>query len=77
MNFQTKKYKEYMVQDYQPVMLSEIPYVVDHRALRDYAKSKGVAIVDLSDEEKKQFLRPNPEYKGGHHKHLPWAAAVL
>ena len=62
MNFQTKKYKEYLAQDYRPVMLSEMPFVVDHRALRDYARSKGVAIASLSDEEKKQFLRPNPEY---------------
>ena len=63
MNFQTKKYKEYMTQDYRPVMLSETPFVVEHRALRDFARSKGVAITALSDEEKKQFLRPNPEYK--------------
>ena len=42
---------------------SETPFVVEHRALRDFARSKGVAITALSDEEKKQFLRPNPEYK--------------
>ena len=63
MNFQTKKYKEYMAQEYKPVMLSETPFVVDHRALRDYARSKGVSITSLTDEEKNQFLRPNPEYK--------------
>ena len=63
MNFQTKKYKDYMAQDYQPVMLSEMPFVVDHRALRDFAKSKGVPITALTEEEKKQFVHPNPEYK--------------
>ncbi len=63
MNTQMKKYKDYMAQEYKPVLLSETPYVVDHRALRDYAQKKGVAIKDLSEEEKKQFLHPNPEYK--------------
>ena len=74
MNFQTKKYKEYMSQEYRPVMLSEIPFVVDHRALRDYAESKSAAITDLTDEEKRQFMRPNPEYRKSSRWHV---AAVL
>lgn len=63
MNSRTKKYKEYMSQDYRPILLSEMPYLVDIRALKSYADSKGVAITDLSESEKEQLVFPNPEYK--------------
>ena len=39
-----------------------MPYFVDIRAIKAYADSKGVAIVSLSEEEKKQFMIPNPSY---------------
>ena len=41
---------------------STMPYFVDIRAIKAYADSKGVAIVSLSEEEKKQFMIPNPSY---------------
>ena len=33
------------------------------RAIKAYADGKGVAIVSLSDEEKHQFMIPNPHYR--------------
>ena len=47
----------------EPVDESAMPYLVDIRAIKAYADSKGVSIVELSDEEKKQFLIPNPRYR--------------
>ena len=47
-----KKYKDYMSQEYEPVDESLMPYLVDILAIKAYADSKGVAITDLSDEEK-------------------------
>lgn len=63
MSLQTKKYKEYLAQDYKPLALPEMPYIVDHKALKAYADSKGMSIVSLSEKEKKQFLHPNPMFK--------------
>jgi len=40
-----------------------MPYLVDIRAIKAYADSKGVAIASLSDEEKQQFMIPNPNYR--------------
>jgi len=40
-----------------------MPYLVDIRAIKAYADSKGVDIVDLSDEEKQRFMIPNPNYR--------------
>ena len=42
---------------------SLMPYLVDIRAIKVYADSKGVAITDLSDEEKQKFMIPNPNYR--------------
>ena len=58
-----KKYKDYMSQEYDPVDESLKPYLVDIRAIKAYADSKGVAIADLSDEEKQRFMIPNPNYR--------------
>lgn len=63
MNLQTKKYKEYMAETYVPILLSDQPFIVDHRALKAFADSKGVLIPELSEEEKKPFLHRNPNYK--------------
>lgn len=58
-----KKYKDYMSQEYEPVDESTMPYLVDIRAIKTYADSKGVAIVSLSEEEKQKFMIPNPNYR--------------
>lgn len=51
-----------------------MPYLVDIRAIKAYADSKGVAIASLSDEEKQQFMIPNPNYRK---KRRPGIAAVF
>ena len=47
----------------EPVDESSMPYLVDIRAIKAYADSKGVDIVDLTDEEKQRFMIPNPNYR--------------
>ena len=63
MFIQEKKYKDYLSQEYEPVDERTMPYLVDIRAIRFYAAQKGVSIVSLSDEEKQQFMIPNPNYR--------------
>ena len=63
MSIQEKKYKDYLSQEYEPVDESVMPYLVDIRAIKAYADGKGVSIVDLSDEEKQQFMIPNSNYR--------------
>lgn len=63
MLIQEKNYKEYMSQEYEPVDESTMPYLVDIRAIKHYADSKGVGITALSDEEKQRFMIPNPNYR--------------
>ena len=46
-----------------PVDESTMPFFVDIRAIKSYADSKGVAIVSLTEEEKQQFMIPNPNYR--------------
>ena len=47
----------------EPVDESTMPYLVDLRAIKQYADSKGVGIAELSDEEKQRFMIPNPNYR--------------
>ena len=63
MLIQEKKYNDYLAQDYEPVDESAMPYLVDIRAIKAYADGKGVSIVSLSEEEKQQFMIPNPNYR--------------
>ena len=63
MLIQEKKYKDYLLQDYEPVDETTMPFLVDIRAIRSYAAQRGVSIVSLSDEEKQQFMIPNPCYR--------------
>ena len=51
------------ISDYEPVDESAMPYLVDLRAIKAYADSKGVAITSLTDEEKQRFMIPNPHYR--------------
>ena len=66
MLIQEKKYKDYLSQEYAPVDETAMPYLVDIRAIKSYATQKGVSIASLSDEEKQQFLIPNPTYRKKH-----------
>ena len=63
MLIQEKKFKEYLSQEYAPVDESAMPFLVDIRAIKAYADSKGVSIVSLSEEEKQRFMIPNPSYR--------------
>ncbi|MCR4918941.1 MAG: hypothetical protein K5928_03870 [Prevotella sp.] len=74
MLIQEKKYKDYLSQDYEPVDETTMPFLVDIRAIRSYAAQRGISIVSLSDEEKQQFLIPNPSYRK---KHKHGIAAVF
>ena len=74
MLIQEKKYKEYLSQEYDPVDESTMPYLVDIRAIKQYADSKGVGIAVLSDEEKQRFMIPNPNYRK---RHIRGIAAVF
>lgn len=67
MLIQEKKYKKYLLQEYEPVDESAMPFLVDFRAIKAYANDKGVAIVSLSDEEKQRFMIPNPNYRKKRH----------
>ena len=51
------------IRDYESVDESAMPYLVDLRAIKAYADSKGVAITSLTDEEKQRFMIPNPHYR--------------
>ena len=62
MLIQEKNYKEYLSQEYEPIDESLMPFLVDIRAIKAYADSKGVAIASLSEEEKQQFMILNPNY---------------
>ncbi len=74
MLIQEKKYKDYLSREYEPVDESTMPYLVDIHAIRSYAESKGVKIVSLTEEEKQQFMIPNPRYN---RKRRHGIAAVL
>ena len=63
MLIQEKKYREYLSQEYEPVDESMMPFLVDFRAIKAYADSKGVEIASISEEEKRQFMIPNPNYR--------------
>lgn len=65
MLIQEKKYKDYLSQEYEPVDESTMPYLVDIRAIKQYADSKGVGITALSEEEKLRFMIPNPNCHRG------------
>ena len=59
MNGQMSKYSTYMQKDYSPIDVNTLPYFVDMKAMRNYAKEKGVSIASLSDSEKAKFTKEN------------------
>ena len=48
-----------MQNNYSPIDVNILPYFVDMKAMRDYAKEKGVSISSLTDSEKQKFIKPN------------------
>ncbi len=59
MNGQMSNYDSYMKNTYSPVDLNSLPYFVDMKGLKEYAKEKGVKISSLTASEKEQFLKQN------------------
>ena len=57
------KKSDYYMDQQRPISIKEMPYTIDLRALLAYAKARGVAVSDLSEEEKQRFLIPNSQYQ--------------
>jgi len=57
------KYNSYMQKDYNPIDVNSLPYFVDMKAMREYAKEKGIAISALTDSEKEKFTKINTTKK--------------
>ena len=57
------KKSDYYMDQQRPISIMEMPYTIDLRALLAYAKAKGVAVFNLSEEEKQRFLIPNSQYQ--------------
>lgn len=58
MNGQMKRYKASLEKTPEPIMLSQCPQMkLDLRGLMKYAKSQGKKVIDLTDGEKKLFIR--------------------
>lgn len=55
--FDYERYFEQIRTMPEPVMVSELPKVkLNLKGIREYAKSKGVAIANLTEEEKSLFI---------------------
>ena len=63
MNGQMNNYDSYMQKTYTPIDVNTLPYFVDMKAMRNYAKGKGVSISDLTTSEKEKFTKVNPASK--------------
>ena len=63
MNGQMNKYSSYMEKDYSPIDVNTLPYFVNMKAMREYARNKGVPISSLTDSEKEQFTKINHSNK--------------
>ena len=59
MNGQMNNYNSYMRKNYAPIDVNALPYFVDMKDLRDYAKDRGVSVSSLTDSEKKKFTKIN------------------
>ncbi|MDE7284379.1 MAG: hypothetical protein K2N85_12490 [Lachnospiraceae bacterium] len=58
MNGQMKKYKESLANMPGPILLSQCPKVrMDLRGLMQYAKEKGVKVIELTEKEKSAFIK--------------------
>lgn len=53
-----KRYRDSLAMMPEPIMLSQCPKIkLDLRGLMKYAKEKGKKVVELTEEEKKVFIR--------------------
>ena len=57
MNGQMKKYKESLAKTPEPILLSQISKKMDLRSVMLYAREKGVKVAQLTETEKKFFMK--------------------
>lgn len=58
MNGPMKRYKENLAKMPDPILLSQCPKVkLDLRGLMQYAKEKGVKVIELTEKEKAAFIK--------------------
>ena len=57
MTGQMKRYRESLKETPEPILLSQIQTKVDLRGLMKYAKEKGKKVMELSEEERRSFIR--------------------
>ncbi len=57
MTGQMKRYKESLKETPEPILLSQIQTKMDLRGLMKYAKEKGKKVMELSEEERRSFIR--------------------
>lgn len=58
MNGQMKKYRESLANMSDPIPLSQCPKIcLDLRGLMQYAREKGVKVIELTEKEKALFIK--------------------
>ena len=58
MNGPMKKYKESLANMPDPILISQCPKLrLDLKGLMQYAKEKGVKVIELSEKEKAAFIK--------------------
>jgi hypothetical protein len=57
MTGQMKRYRESLKETPEPILLSQIQTKMDLRGLMKYAKEKGKKVMELSEEERRSFIR--------------------
>ena len=57
MSGQMKRYRESLKETPEPILLSQIQTKMDLRGLMKYAKEKGKKVMELSEEERRSFIR--------------------
>ncbi len=58
MNGQMKKYRNSLAAMQGPILLNQCPDIkLDLRGLMNYAKEKGVKVIELSEAEKASFIK--------------------
>ena len=57
MTGQMKRYRESLKETPEPILLSQLQTKMDLRGLMKYAKEKGKKVMELSEEERRSFIR--------------------
>jgi len=58
MNTLMKNYRESLKNTTGPISIANLEYTCDIPAIFAYAKTKGVSVTELTEAEKRQFLKP-------------------